>query len=177
MSLFNYPPATIHCPLMLRIVTPHFRVRRVWELTPKRLDQWQLCGLLLDVDCTLARYHGNEPLPEAAVWLEQVRQAGIGVCLISNGLSGRIRKFAQRLDLPCVSRNEALALGCARAAKKIHFPPAQTAIVGDQIFADVMAGRLAGTRTILVEPIHPEEERWFTRIKRPAERVILSRLT
>jgi HAD superfamily phosphatase (TIGR01668 family) len=163
---------------MLRILTPHFRVRRVWELTPERLDQWGLCGLLLDVDCTLARYHREAPLPEAAVWLEQIRRAGIGICLISNGLGGRIRKFAEQLCLPCVSRAmKPLPWGVRKAAKMIHFPPAQTAMVGDQIFADVMAGRLAGIRTILVEPIHPEEEHWFTRLKRPAERVILSRLT
>ena len=28
-------------------------------------------------------------------------------------------------------------------------------MVGDQLFADIMAGRLAGIRTILVKPMHP----------------------
>ena len=49
-------------------------------------------------------------------------------------------------------------------------------MVGDQIFADVMAGRLAGIRSILVDPIHPEEEPWFTRLKRLPERFVLRRL-
>ncbi|NLF07363.1 MAG: hypothetical protein GX594_05210, partial [Pirellulaceae bacterium] len=31
-------------------------------------------------------------------------------------------------------------------------------------------------RTILVEPIHPEEEPWFTRAKRLPERVLLARI-
>ena len=51
------------------------------------------------------------------------------------------------------------------------------AIVGDQIFADVMAGRLSGIRAILVDPIHPEEEPWFTRLKRLPEHAVLARLT
>jgi predicted HAD superfamily phosphohydrolase YqeG len=55
------------------------------------------------------------------------------------------------------------------------FPPASTALVGDQVFADVLAGRLAGLKTILVEPIHPEEEPWYTRLKRPPERWVLRR--
>ena len=46
-------------------------------------------------------------------------------------------------------------------------------MVGDQVFADVLAGRLAGIKCILVRPIHPEEEPWFTRIKRPPERLWL----
>ena len=49
-------------------------------------------------------------------------------------------------------------------------------MVGDQLFADVMAGRLAGVRSILVEPIHPEEEPWLTRLKRRPEQFVLGRL-
>jgi len=39
----------------------------------------------------------------------------------------------------------------------------------------VMAGRVAGVRTIWVDPIHPEEEPGFTRLKRWPERVMLAR--
>ena len=63
-----------------------------------------------------------------------------------------------------------------RAVRRMGFLPEQTAMVGDQLFADVMAGRLAGLRTILVSPIHPEDEPWFTRLKRPAERLLLRRM-
>jgi predicted HAD superfamily phosphohydrolase YqeG len=49
-------------------------------------------------------------------------------------------------------------------------------MVGDQLFADVMAGRLAGVHSILVTPIHPEEEPWFTRLKRLPERLMLRRV-
>ena len=48
-----------------------------------------------------------------------------------------------------------------------------TAMVGDQLFADIAAARLAGLTAILVRPIHPEEEHWFTRIKRPPEKLLL----
>ena len=54
-------------------------------------------------------------------------------------------------------------MGRVVGVKKLDAPPSQTAIVGDQLFADVMAGRLAGVRSILVDPIHPEEEPWWTR--------------
>jgi uncharacterized protein len=162
---------------MFRLFTPHYRVRCVWELTPERLRLWGLRSLLLDVDCTLTRYHRGEPLPEVALWIEQIRTAGFSLCLISNGLGPRIEQFAERLGLPCISRAmKPLPWGVWSAVKKLDSPPAQTAIVGDQIFADVMAGRLAGVRSILVDPIHPEEEPWWTRMKRLPERVVLSRL-
>ncbi len=49
-------------------------------------------------------------------------------------------------------------------------------MVGDQLFADVVSGRLAGLACILVRPIHPEQEPWFTRMKRPLERFLLNRM-
>ena len=64
-------------------------------------------------------------------------------------------------------------VGCRAAVRKMGFRPQRTAMVGDQLFADVMAGRLAGLRSILVRPIHPEEEPWFTRLKRRPERLLL----
>ena len=48
-------------------------------------------------------------------------------------------------------------------------------MVGDQLFADILAGNLARVRTILVRAIHPEEEPWFTRLKRGPERWILGK--
>ncbi|MFZ1936833.1 MAG: YqeG family HAD IIIA-type phosphatase [Thermoguttaceae bacterium] len=160
---------------MFRILTPHYRVHCVWELTPERLRLWGLRALLLDIDCTLSRYH-SEVLPEAALWIQQIRAADFRLCLVSNGISERIEQFAGRLDLPFVSRAmKPLPWGVWAAIKKLDAPPSQTALIGDQVFADVMAGRVAGVRTILVDPIHPEEEPWFTRLKRWPERVVLAR--
>ena len=62
-----------------------------------------------------------------------------------------------------------LPLGCRRAIREMGFEASRTAMVGDQLFADIVAGRLAGLTTILVDPIHPEEEPWFTRLKRGPE--------
>lgn len=162
---------------MFSLLTPHHRVRCVWELTPERLQFWGLRALLLDVDCTLARYRHEEALPEVRAWLEQMRLSGVGLCLVSNGLSGRIERFAQRLGVPYVSRAmKPFPWGVRTAVRLLECPPFQVAIVGDQLFADILAGRLAGIRCILVDPIHPEEEPWFTRLKRLPERWLLRRL-
>ncbi len=160
---------------MLRLLTPHYRIHCVWELTPERLCLWGLRALLLDVDCTLKRYRQSDVLPEVAVWLAQLRAADIRLCLVSNGMAPRIERFAEHFDLPFVSQAmKPLPWGVWSALKKIDSPPSQTAMVGDQLFADVMAGRLAGVRSILVDPIHPEEEPWYTRLKRLPERLVLS---
>ena len=77
---------------MLRLFTPHYRVSAVGELTPERLGLWGLCALLLDVDCTLTRYRQGDVLPQVAAWIEELRAAGIGLCLVSNGMGRRIQR-------------------------------------------------------------------------------------
>jgi len=159
---------------MLRWIAPHFRVKHVLELTLERLGELQLDALLLDVDCTLKRYRDREVSPEVLAWLDELRSAGIGLCLVSNGLGQRIGQLAEKLDLPFVAKAmKPLPFRLRAAVRKMDFPPTRTAMVGDQLFADVMAGRLAGLTAILVRPLHPEEEPWFTRLKRPAARLLL----
>ncbi|MBN2023162.1 MAG: YqeG family HAD IIIA-type phosphatase [Pirellulales bacterium] len=159
---------------MFRWILPDLRVASVLELSPERLAEFGLTALLLDVDCTLKAYRSPSISDEVAAWLARLRQAGIALCLVSNGRGPRIRRLAKSLDLPHVAQSlKPLPRGCRRAIRKLALDPTHTAMVGDQLFADVVAGRLAGLFTILVEPIHPEQEPWFTRLKRPLERRLL----
>ena len=159
---------------MLSFLAPHLRVESVCELTLDRLDRLGLDALLLDVDCTLKPYRDEEVAPEVAAWLAELRRGGIGLCLVSNGMGARIERFAGRLDLPFVAKAvKPLPRGCRRAVRMMGFQPSRTAMVGDQLFADIIAGRLAGLTAIYVRPIHPEQEPWFTRLKRGPERCLL----
>lgn len=156
-------------------IFPSYRTASVTDLTPEQLNRLHLKALLLDVDCTLKRY--TEQIPEQCVldWIAELRNAGIFLCLLSNGKKERIARTAERLGLPFIALAlKPLPKGCRRALKEFHLSAEETAMVGDQLFADTAAGNLAGLTTILVTPIHPEEEHWFTRVKRPFEKMLLA---
>jgi HAD superfamily phosphatase (TIGR01668 family) len=158
---------------MLSFVAPHLHLTSVLELGTARLLQLGLRGLLLDVDCTL-KDHGATEFPIAIrEWVRKLRAEGFRLCLLSNGRPRRIEELARQLDLPFVAQAfKPLPRGCFRAMQLLELTPPQTAMVGDQIFADVLAGRLAGLFTILVRPTSPDEP-WFTRLKRPVEQRLL----
>jgi HAD superfamily phosphatase (TIGR01668 family) len=155
---------------MLDFLRPHLCVKSVFDLTPERLREWGIEALLLDVDCTLKRYPQTTVDPETSRWLAELKANGIRCCIVSNGREKRIGAFAEQLGLPFVAKAlKPSPAGVKTALKLISAQPPLAAIVGDQLFADIVAGRLAGIRTILVEPIHPEEEPWYTRLKRRPE--------
>ncbi len=162
---------------MIQFFTPHLLVESVLDLTPTRLAALGIEALLLDVDCTLKRYRETSIPEPVAAWLAGLRAAGIEACLVSNGRGPRIGQCAQQLGLPFVSQAcKPLPFGCRAGQRKLGVSPQHTAMVGDQVFADVVAARLSGLRSILVRPIHPEEEPWFTRLKRPMERWLVRAL-
>jgi HAD superfamily phosphatase (TIGR01668 family) len=161
---------------MLHFLTPHLRIDRVQDLEPRFLRQLGFDGLLLDVDGTLVNWHGSAFAKEVADWLIRLVAADIRPCIVSNGNAARIAALAQPLQIPMVARAfKPLPHGCRRALDNLGLPPERAALVGDQVFADVLAGRLAGLYTVLVSPTSTVEP-WFTRLKRPFERWLLRHL-
>ena len=59
-----------------------------------------------------------------------------------------------------------------RAISELGVPASETAIMGDQIYTDVWAGRNVGIRCIVVPPIKDKTD-VFTRFKRRLEKPIL----
>jgi HAD superfamily phosphatase (TIGR01668 family) len=158
---------------MFKLLTPHYYLNNVCELDSIGLRALGLEGLLLDLDGTLKNFRAQE-IPGCVVdWIQKLRAEHIRLCLLSNGKTRRIERFARRLDIPFVAKAyKPLPFGCRRALRLLGLDRSRAAVVGDQVFADVLAGRLAGLRTILVPPTHADEP-WFTRMKRPLERRVL----
>ncbi|MCC7087162.1 MAG: YqeG family HAD IIIA-type phosphatase [Pirellulales bacterium] len=155
---------------------PDLYLNSVLDLKLNSLRQFNICALFLDVDCTL-KNHGSRTLNAGVQdWIDSLRNEGIEMCLLSNGRRARIEKLAKQIDLPFVSLAfKPFPFGCRKAARKLGVCTRNSAIVGDQVFADVMAGKLAGLFTILVCPTSTAEP-WFTRVKRPIERFVLARM-
>jgi HAD superfamily phosphatase (TIGR01668 family) len=160
---------------VLRFFAPHLSLDSVADLTPTDLHRLGRKALLLDIDGTLKEYRSERVGAETVAWIESLKQADIRLCLVSNGKHHRIERIAQELQLPFVAQAfKPFPFRCRAALRKIDVLPEHAAMVGDQLFADILAGRLAGMLTILVRPMSWDEPSW-TRIKRPFERFVLNR--
>jgi HAD superfamily phosphatase (TIGR01668 family) len=159
---------------MFQWFQPNLVLDSVQDITPELLQKYGLQALLLDVDSTLKRYKATEIPPEIVHWIGSLQQAGIAFCILSNGRAHRIRPIAEQIQVPFIApAMKPTPFGCRTAVKMMNLDPKSTAIVGDQVFADILAGKFAKIFTILITPIHPEEEHWYTRIKRPLEKWVL----
>ena len=152
---------------------PTLYLGSVTDLTPERLQRWGVRGLILDVDNTLTTHDNPVPPPKVLRWLETMREHHIEMMILSNNSPERVRPFANILRMGFTANaKKPLPGGYRRAAAKMGLAKRQVAVVGDQIFTDVLGGNLFGVRTVLVQLIEPEKTRFF-RLKRWLERGIL----
>lgn len=153
-----------------------FAFRRVTEITPGFLLGNNIKGLLLDLDNTLTTH--DNPVPGEGVmdWLKKIKDAGIKMVIVSNNHSPRVKPFADMLGLDFVCEGKKpLSSGFNRAQKRMKVPFSQLAVVGDQIFTDMLGANLKRVRGIFVYPIEHEKTRFF-KLKRWAERPFLPKL-
>lgn len=151
------------------MLLPHTYVRLATSIDAAYLRARNIEGLLLDIDGTLKDFKAPSAPAAVVEWMNGLRQQGIRICLFSNGRTARIARLAEELGVPFVA--EALKpspKGCRRGLAILELPRERVAVMGDQIFADILAGRLARLHTILVCPTSRVEP-WFTRLKRPLE--------
>lgn len=134
-------------------------------------------AIMVDLDNTLVQWNQPDPTPALLGWLHHVQQLGLKVCIVSNNSGARVREFAAKVDVPFISKaTKPRRKGFRDAMALLGVRPAETVVVGDQLFTDILGGNRAGAHTILVVPIDPQEF-ILTRLVRQVERRVLNHLT
>ena len=111
--------------------------------------------LLADLDNTLAKYGQPEPDSALLAWKEGLAAEGGDLFLLSNSRKPRrAEHFAKALGIPFLGHaGKPKSGGYLRAMERMGRTSAQTAMVGDQIFTDILGAKRAGILAIMVEPI------------------------
>lgn len=126
----------------------------IFDLTPQILQEFQISGLILDVDETLVPFKQTEASVELQAWIADIR-CNTPIWLVSNNISqARIAKIAESVNLPFIySAQKPSRRRLREAAAAMNLPVEKVAMVGDRLFTDVLAGNRLGMFTILVEPM------------------------
>jgi len=133
----------------------HWTGRHIYEIPPKALAERGIRLLLADLDNTLVPYGVPEPDQALRDWKAALSAAGVTLFVLSNNRKpDRPRRFSEALGVPFIGHaGKPKAASFHEAMARMGCTPEQTAIVGDQIFTDILGGRNAGVTTLLVEPI------------------------
>jgi len=146
---------------------------KVSEISLEYLRENNIKGLILDVDNTLIDYYKNMS-DDTLEWATNLKNNGIKMYILSNSNQKlKVEEVAKKLGIENYSNfaMKPLKRGFKTAQKNLGLNPKEIAVVGDQIFTDVLGANIMHMHSILVDPIK-EKDIFITLIKRPIENSI-----
>lgn len=154
---------------------PQYLLPDVFALTDEFLQENGIRGIIFDIDNTLAGFRTPTPTPEVLALFERLKAQGIRVAIASNNSRERVQTFAQGLGVPAYHRAcKPLGAALNRVRRDFGLSAGEMALVGDQIYTDMLGGNCAGMITVLVEPIDQKETLFF-KLKRRLEMPVIER--
>lgn len=151
---------------------PNAYFEKVQDITIQFLIKNKIKAVILDVDNTLI--DKKENLSEDIInWAKEIKGQGVKLYILSNtNNKKKVEKISKKLDIPYEFFGmKPLKIGFNKVKKALKEESSRIAVVGDQIFTDIIGGNRSKMFTILVEPIN-EKDYWYTAWKRPIENKI-----
>lgn len=134
---------------------PKLIFHKLTDVTPEFLQHRGIRLLMLDFDNTMLPYTSRTPTPELLTWIDGMKRGGVRLCVVSNSKKNKAPFFCKAHRIACVTHSKKpTGKGIRQCLARFDAQPSEAALVGDQIFTDVLGANCAGATSILVKPIH-----------------------
>ena len=133
---------------------PRYSFREITEISPGFLGNLGINFLMLDLDNTIAAYSEHSPAQNVMLWVSEMKSCGIKMLIVSNSRrKERVENFAESLDIGYINAaRKPSPKHVLRAMENEGFKKAESALLGDQLYTDMLAANLAGIVSITVRP-------------------------
>ncbi|MCL2503716.1 MAG: YqeG family HAD IIIA-type phosphatase [Coriobacteriia bacterium] len=158
------------------ILKPDFYYRGFADVDAGLLRARGISALLVDIDNTILPRDSTELALGVSDWAAGLHREGFRVALISNNWYGHVKRISDELDFGMVSKAlKPLPFAFLYAARLLGAKRHEIAVVGDQIFTDVLGGNLSGMTTVLVQPLSKADLPHTLVLRRLERRVLKGR--
>ena len=158
------------------MIYPNDYFEKIDKITIEYLKKNDIKALILDMDNTLI--NRNSEMPENVLkWAKEIRGQGVKLIIASNSnRKNKLDKISNLLGIEYILfAKKPLKSGLMKAVKLLGENVNNIAVVGDQIFTDIIGGNRCKMYTILVDAIE-EKDFWYTAWKRPIENKIKEKI-
>lgn len=133
---------------------PDVMKNSIYEITPRMFTNRGIRFILIDIDNTVAPYTIASATERMKAWVENLKNAGLEVFVLSNNRGERPESFARELNISFLKGAKKPFTKAAKAVIAEHgYTTEQTAFIGDQIYTDTACAKWCGCFCVLVHPI------------------------
>ncbi len=141
----------------MNLPIPKYRFKSVLDITVEDLHKMGAKAVALDIDNTICNDGKENCIEGLEDWLKMVQDAGFKIMIISNAVGKRPKRVAEKLGLMHLSfARKPKADKLLKGAELMGVKISEMAMVGDQIFADVLAANRCGAIAVLVDALKGE---------------------
>lgn len=146
----------------------------VTDIDLERLQADGIKGIIFDLDSTLLAPRSGQVTKEVDSWLKRAKSLFRVIIVTNNKRDPYIEHARCHLDIPTIGRAaKPRRRAFLQAASLLEMQPQEVAVVGDRPLTDVLGGRRAGMKTILVWPLKTMNEPGWITFFRKLERCII----
>ncbi len=136
----------------------------------KLLDDGIKC-ILFDLDNTCIPYKDKAPNKKLIELFEMLKDMDFKLIIFSNAPKRRIAPFKKVLNVDCLARaRKPGKKNFLKVLKLFNYELSDVAIIGDQLYKDILGGNKIGIKTILVNPMSLDDMIITKYIFRPLEK-------
>ena len=161
---------------MYSFLLPNEFVTSIFEVTPEKLTNLGIKGIITDLDNTLVEWDRADATEELVAWFDMMRDAGIKIIIASNNNEQRVRAFAEPHGIPFIYRaKKPLGKAYYDAMVSLRLRRDEVAMMGDQLLTDVLGAKRQKIYTFLVRPV-ADSDGLVTKFNRFVERRVYNDL-
>ncbi len=148
----------------------------IYTINYQKLKEDGIKCLLFDLDNTCVPFTETKPSLRLIELINKLKNEGFKVIIFSNSPCKRVAPFKETLMVDCFANSRKPSKAkFNKVIKTYNYKLHEVAIIGDQLFTDILGGNRVGIRTILINPIS-KQELLPTKILRQLEKIPLSNM-
>lgn len=153
------------------LLKPDHNLKNIYEIDLNLLKEQGIRAIFFDLDSTIMVSKSGEYNEKTEKWLKEVEE-DFFIAVISNNTKHEYLEQVRNISSFQVIGNakKPSTKAMKKLLSKICIKPNEVVIVGDRPLTDILAGKLLGAKTILVDSINAENEGPATRFVRWLER-------
>jgi|UniRef100_A0A7V3REQ0 HAD superfamily phosphatase (TIGR01668 family) len=153
------------------LISPNEWAKNIFDVNYDRMISKGIKLFVFDMDNTVAKWRAKSVDPKVIRFLQNL-SGRANVVILSNGNSPALKSLKDKVKIEVVTNaHKPLTTKISKIMKKYKVTKGEVAVVGDQLFTDILMANLSGLYSVKVEPIS-KDELWFTKILRTLEKIV-----
>lgn len=156
------------------ILKPDYNVISLFDINFIELKKQGIKAVLFDLDSTVMPSKSGKYPENVRELLNNLKQNFVVAIISNNKNKAYIEQVQAQSDFSVVGHaNKPSPKVALEFLKSVSVEPKDAVMIGDRPLTDILAGKLMGTKTILVDSITRETENRPTRFVRALERLVI----